>query len=179
MDRKGKQVPGSSSSSSSFTADLFGPKDSSKSSTGYFDSIFGPPYKGAPVRDTTRPDSEHSYNAKHDTTTDTYNNRKGKSMKNESKPSYENERSVEPCYYNSSIHYGGQENYTYASQHISPPHNFKKDGENDENEGASRGNWWKVDHSIIKELASLNFTLSVKSTTKKKENGAKNYIYKY
>ncbi|KAK6145419.1 hypothetical protein DH2020_022239 [Rehmannia glutinosa] len=158
MDQKAKQV--GSCSSSSFTVDLFGPKDSSKSSsssTDLFGSIFGPPTPMVPGRDTTRPDFGHAYgNPKHENTTD-YNTQKGNPMKNNKKSEYENGRSVaEPCYYNSSIYYGGQEVYSpTSSRNISPPHNFKKDGGGnvDVNESnsscASRGNWWKESNGAV------------------------------
>ncbi|KAI3470799.1 hypothetical protein Pfo_027462 [Paulownia fortunei] len=145
---KAKQV--GSCSSSSFTVDLFGPKDSSKSSsssTGLFGSIFGPPTSMVPGRDTSRPDFGHAYgNAKHETTTDC-KTQKGSPMKKDKNSEYEN-GTVEPCYYNSSIYYGGQEVYSPTTRNLSPQHNYKKDGENvDLNESnstcASRGNWWQ------------------------------------
>ncbi|GMP23191.1 hypothetical protein CsSME_00000876 [Camellia sinensis var. sinensis] len=126
-----KQVSGggSYSSSSSFTLDLFGPKDpssSSSSSTDIFGSVFGPP--------STDFASQYGI-AKHGTPDNM--SQRGKV-----------EASVEPCYFSSSIYYGGQEVYpptthTTVSQHI-----FKKDGRDDDPNGsnlngASRGNWWQ------------------------------------
>ncbi|KAL6570401.1 hypothetical protein OROMI_014915 [Orobanche minor] len=148
MDKKGKQV-GSSSSSTSFTDDLFGPKNSSRSSsTGYFGSIFDPPTSMVPRRNpTTRPaDYEHAYGygkTKHETTT--YS--RGRSSKNENKKSnhHEHGKSVDDETYNPPIYnIDGQE--VYMSQNISPLHDVKKDGRGaDESKsgGASRGNWWK------------------------------------
>ncbi|KAK4436583.1 hypothetical protein Salat_0822000 [Sesamum alatum] len=141
---KAKTVGGTSSS---FTMDLFGPKESS-SSTAFFGSIFGPPTSSmVGGRDTSGPEFGHNYygNAKNGTDygTQKFNN----PMKKDKNPnSYENGR-VEPCYYNSSIYYGGQEVYSPTTQNITPPHNFKKDGGEDPNESnsscASRGNWWQ------------------------------------
>lgn len=44
------------------------------------------------------------------------------SMKKEMNSSYDNGRSVDPCYYNSSIYYGGQEIYS-PSNCNTPPQN--------------------------------------------------------
>ncbi|CAL5322566.1 unnamed protein product [Camellia sinensis] len=143
-----KQVSGggSYSSSSSFTLDLFGPKDpssSSSSSTDIFGSVFGPPSTGL-GKDSSHTgfmgsmkmqDFASQYGiAKHGTPDNMSQRGKG-------------EASVEPCYFSSSIYYGGQEVYpptthTTVSQHI-----FKKDGRDDDPNGsnlngASRGNWW-------------------------------------
>ncbi|OMO76407.1 hypothetical protein COLO4_25564 [Corchorus olitorius] len=61
---------------------------------------------------------------------------------------YQNE-TAEPCYFSSSIYYGGQENYSPRKKptHESP-HYIKKDGKDDDpnesnSSGASRGNWWQ------------------------------------
>ncbi|PIN10779.1 hypothetical protein CDL12_16626 [Handroanthus impetiginosus] len=136
MDRAGKQEGSSYSppSSSSFTADLFGPKDSSKSSSfGLFGSIFGPPIPTVPGRDISgichkcSKTKQGNYTINKDT---------------------EN-RKVEPCYFNSSIYYGGQEVYSSTTQNtVGTPPNFKEDGRDiDQNESnsscASRGNWWQ------------------------------------
>ncbi|KAL8508225.1 hypothetical protein ACS0TY_018710 [Phlomoides rotata] len=134
-------------SSSSFTVDLFGPKDSSKSSTssaGFFGSIFGPQSTMVPGRDHLPQDFNGYGNIKHETTTD-YKSDKINPMKKEKNLGYdENGRSVEPCYYNSSIYYGGQEVYS-PSTRTTTPHNFKKDGDQNESNSsvASRGNLWK------------------------------------
>ncbi|KAG8390046.1 hypothetical protein BUALT_Bualt01G0042500 [Buddleja alternifolia] len=148
---KAKQV---GSSSSSFTTDLFGPKDSSKSSSTVFGSIFGPPTT-VPGKDTSREDFGRASNAKHEYTD--YASQKGVNVmkKDKNNPNnYENGSRVEPsCYFNSSIYYGGQEVYSPTTRNISPPHNFKKDGEVDPNEDnsncASRGNWWQGEESTI------------------------------
>ncbi|CAK9180243.1 unnamed protein product [Ilex paraguariensis] len=138
-----KQVGGSSSS---FTVDLFGPKDtssSSSSSTGLFGSVFGPPSTGL-GRDSShcvstgsskKPDLGGQYgNAKHGTTGSSTQRNKGES--------------AEPCYFSSSIYYGGQEVYSPNSQTTGSQQVFKKDDEHDDpngnnGNGASRGNWWK------------------------------------
>ncbi|KAL7228996.1 hypothetical protein ACSBR2_007651 [Camellia fascicularis] len=119
-----KQVSGggSYSSSSSFTSDLFGPKDpssSSSSSTNIFGSVFGPPSTGL-GKDSSHTgfmgsmkmnDFASQYGiAKHGTPDNMSQRGKG-------------EASVEPCYFSSSIYYGGQEVYpstthTTVSQHI-------------------------------------------------------------
>lgn len=52
-----------------------------------------------------------------------YKSEKSNPMKREKNSSYnENGRSVEPCYYNSSIYYGGQEVYSPTTTNT-PPHN--------------------------------------------------------
>ncbi|XP_062000631.1 uncharacterized protein LOC133717894 [Rosa rugosa] len=141
MDQNKKQVGttshshGSSSSSSSTNLDhLFGPKDSSSSaSSSLFGSIFPPPPSTGPGRE------RNSGNT-------TRGSSKGSVHQN-------NEVVDRPCNFNSSIYYGGQENYnvpksgsTYESQHHQ--HNSKKDGVDDDSNGnnsnsTSRGNWWK------------------------------------
>ncbi|XP_075499894.1 uncharacterized protein LOC142538446 isoform X2 [Primulina tabacum] len=110
----------SGSSSSSFTMDLFGPKESSTSPL--LGSIFAP---------------QPTISSK-DTSTST------PSLARDSKISKGNNlnNTVEPCYYNSSIYYGAQELYPSTNP------NIKKDGgDADPNESnsncASRGNWWK------------------------------------
>ncbi|KAH6769180.1 hypothetical protein C2S51_014516 [Perilla frutescens var. frutescens] len=144
-------------SSSSFAVDLFGPKDSSSkssnSSDGFFGSIFGPQASMVPGREPSPQDFANAYgSAQHETTKDN-KSVKGNTMKKGVDSNYdENKKSVhEPCYYNSSIYYGGQEIYS-PSTRKSPPQNFKKDGGNaDQNESnsscASRGNWWQAPRS--------------------------------
>lgn len=121
----GSSSSSSSSTSSSFTTDLFGPKESSSksssSSTAFFGSIFGPPTSMVSGRDTSAPDFGHNYgNAKNGTD---YGTQKViNPMKKDKNPEYENGR-VEPCYYNSSIYYGGQDVYSPTTPNITPPHN--------------------------------------------------------
>lgn len=53
-----------------------------------------------------------------------YKTRKGNPTKKDKNSSYENGAVDEPCYYNSSIYYGGrQEVYSPTTPAISPPHN--------------------------------------------------------
>ncbi|KAM7499311.1 hypothetical protein LguiA_023725 [Lonicera macranthoides] len=131
-------------SSSSFTAELFGPKDSapSPSPTGLFGSVFGPSstgvgrkssHSGSSVRNQ---DLGSQYgNPKHGTTD--YTSQRGK------------DETIEPCYFSSSIYYGGQEVYSPNTNSSSASHHtFKKDEGNDDPNGtssnsASRGNWWQ------------------------------------
>ncbi|KAH7854008.1 hypothetical protein Vadar_009030 [Vaccinium darrowii] len=122
---KAKQVGGSSSSSSSFS-DLFGPKDtsssSSSSSNGLFGSVFGPPATGLGK------DSSHSgfmgavrkqeYEAQYS------NGKNGNpSLTNSKDNRYQSETVVEPCYFSSSIYYGGPEVYSPTSQPTVSQHN--------------------------------------------------------
>lgn len=149
---KAKQVGGSSSSSSASFSDLFGPKDSSSSSSssssnGLFGSVFGPPATGLGK------DSSHSgfmgSVRKQDYETQYSNGKKGNpSLTNSKDNRYQSETVVEPCYFSSSIYYGGQEVYSPTSQPTVSQHVFKKDvGDDDPNgsnaNSASRGNWWQ------------------------------------
>ncbi|KAA8539665.1 hypothetical protein F0562_026356 [Nyssa sinensis] len=149
-------------SSSSFTLDLFGPMDSSSSSsssTGLFGSVFGPPSTGL-GRDSSHTENTSSLrkqdlgsqygNAKHGTPGNIPQRSKGEGSGKPSKERnsiYQNEK-VEPCNFSSSIYYGGQEVYSPSSQTTGPQHTSKKDwGEDDPNgsnsNSASRGNWWQ------------------------------------
>lgn len=155
----GKQV-GASASSSSFTVDLFGPKDSSKSSsssTSLFGSVFGPSSTGL-GKDSYHPgimgasrnqDSGCQYgNAKAGNSDYMYQKNRGESGGRTSKERnsiYQNE-TAEPCYFSSSIHYGGQEVYSSTAQSTNTQYTLRKDGSEDDpngNNSASRGNWWQ------------------------------------
>ncbi|XP_073042231.1 uncharacterized protein [Primulina eburnea] len=108
-------------SSSSFTMDLFGPKESSTSPL--LGSIFAPQASTISSKDTSTSTPPLARDSKIS---------KGNNLNN----------TVEPCYYNSSIYYGAQELYPSTNP------NLKKDGgDADPNESnsncASRGNWWK------------------------------------
>ncbi|KAK9061134.1 hypothetical protein SSX86_018314 [Deinandra increscens subsp. villosa] len=125
-----KPQSGGSSSSSSFTEHLFGPKDASSTSSGLFSSVFGPSSTGLGR------DSSHSKN-------------RGSPKKQEfegqyTKSSAQNE-TAGPSYLSSSIYYGGQEVYAPNTHANRPPHTVKKDGGDDDanGSGASRGNWWQ------------------------------------
>nr|GMC92833.1 RNA-binding protein like [Ipomoea batatas] len=140
-----QQVGGSSSS---MTTDLFGPKDSSKSTTsGLFQSVFGPSSMGLGRGST------HSQVSGSSTTSDCATRRgrgdgTGISSKEMKSSVYQSE-SVEPCYLSSSIYYGGQDVYPPTTQTNTSRHTFKKDGDEDDQNGnnnsncASRGNWWQ------------------------------------
>lgn len=152
-----------SGSSSSFV-DLFGPKDSSKhssSSTGLFSSVFGPSSTGlgkdfphAEISRTSRYQNSTHANEYGSATYETQDYRtpkgSGQSGGVQSKDrstSYQNE-TVEPCYFNSSIYYGGQEVYSTNLQSKNTYNTFKKEGGDDDSNGsnlnsASRGNWWQ------------------------------------
>ncbi|KAK1355261.1 suppressor protein SRP40-like [Heracleum sosnowskyi] len=157
MEHNKKKVATSSSSSSSFTMDLFGPKDSPQSSqsTGVFGSVFGPPSTGL-GRDSSisGPARKQDYGNTKQGIQD-YNSQrnyiKGESGGKQSKDrttnstNYNQNELSNPCYYSSSIYYGGQEVYSPAN---SSHHAIKKDGGSDDFNGnnsnsASRGNWWE------------------------------------
>ncbi|XP_055809375.1 uncharacterized protein LOC129877865 [Solanum dulcamara] len=152
---KGKQVFGSSASSSSFTNDLFGPKEPSK--TSLFGSVFGSHSMGL-GRDSTHSaargssriqDSKNQScgNAKYGTSDNNGSQKsRGDNSNKDKNPILYQNGTTEPCHLSSSIYYGGQDNYY-------PPtasHNtFKKNGEEDDDQNgnnsncASRGNWWQ------------------------------------
>ncbi|KAM7262659.1 hypothetical protein ACFE04_000342 [Oxalis oulophora] len=111
----------SSSSTVSFD-NLFGPKQSSSSTTAIFGSVYSSPSTGSAGKQNL-------------------GNQGGKS--GERNHIYQNAK-AEPSYLSSSIHYGGQENYSPKSTEYH--HVFKKnEGDNDPNSnGASRGNWWQA-----------------------------------
>ncbi|XP_016478442.1 uncharacterized protein LOC107799810 [Nicotiana tabacum] len=147
---KAKQVVGQSSSSS-FTNDLFGPKQRTKSSL--FGSVFGPHSTGlgrdsihSGVRGVSRvqdPGHQSFCNAKYGTSENGSQRSRG-DIKN---TMYQNE-TTEPCHLSSSIYYGGQDIYYPATQTSSYQSTFKKNEEDDYHNGnnsncASRGNWWR------------------------------------
>ncbi|KAK4353816.1 hypothetical protein RND71_026010 [Anisodus tanguticus] len=152
---KGKQVFGSSSSSSSFTNDLFGPKEPSK--TSLFGSVFGPHSTGlgrnsinSGVEGSSRiqdPGNQSRGNAKYGTS----DNRSQRSREDNSTKNlmYQNEKIESPCHLSSSIYYGGQDVYYPPTQTNASQHTFKKNGEEDDDQNgnnsncASRGNWWQ------------------------------------
>ncbi|XP_021769086.1 uncharacterized protein LOC110733360 [Chenopodium quinoa] len=136
---KSKQVGGSSSSSSasSSIADLFGPNPSSatSSSASLFNSVFGPPSMGG-GRDSTH----HVGNAKHGFPD---NNGAPVSKAESSKYSYYQQKKVDqPCYYTSSIYYGGQDEV--YSPTTRPGESLTNDpGVEEDPKSALRGNWWQ------------------------------------
>ncbi|XP_010541419.1 PREDICTED: uncharacterized protein LOC104814892 [Tarenaya hassleriana] len=115
------------SSSSSFTAELFGTKDPQPpSSSGAFASIFPPPSKtGA----RNSPTSNHGSS--------------GGRTEYVNMPSRE---SNPPCHLSSSLHYGGQEVYspTTNQTYHHPVKDHRGEVENGNNsQDAYRGNWWQ------------------------------------
>ncbi|CAN0926465.1 hypothetical protein LINGRAHAP2_LOCUS35357 [Linum grandiflorum] len=149
----------SSSSSSSFTSELFGSRDSSfsSSSSGIFGSIFAPSSKVL-GRESLRPEMT---TGKEDSTNQAWSSAKlgapdynsGRSNEGESQNnSYRDmnsiyqEQRVQPCHLSSSIYYGGQDNvyhHPQSNQNTTTYSTFKKDGTEDDSGGASRGNWWQ------------------------------------
>lgn len=144
-----------SSSSSSFTADLFGSKDSSPSK-GIFSSIFPPPttvggrnsssskvLESWPKQPLEGSAWTHGMQAPLAGSA-TYN------IPNKDRTSVFQEERVEPCHLSSSLYYGGQDIYSRSSstQTSTSYPIFKKDGGEDDPNGsnsqdASRGNWWQ------------------------------------
>ncbi|XP_009774456.1 uncharacterized protein LOC107828214 [Nicotiana tabacum] len=134
---KSKQVVGSSSSS--FTTELFGPKEPSNSSL--FGSVFGPPSTGL------RRDPIHAVDKSISRTQEVgnqYGNAKYGTSDNGSKRS-RGEKVEAACNFSSSIYYGGQD--IYSPINTQPPCSqsniVKKDGGGDGSNSASRGNWWQ------------------------------------
>ncbi|KVI09883.1 uncharacterized protein LOC112522485 [Cynara cardunculus var. scolymus] len=148
MDHRKPQHGGSS-----FTENLFGPKDSpstststSSSSSGLFSSVFGPSSTGlgrdsSHSKNTGSSKKQEYGNGRH--SAPDYKTQRGNGEK-QGNPIYQNE-TVEPSYLSSSIYYGGQEVYSPNHQTSRPHHTFKKDGGDDDPNGssASRGNWWQ------------------------------------
>ncbi|KAK3004568.1 hypothetical protein RJ639_019359 [Escallonia herrerae] len=154
-----KQV-GSSSPPSSFTAELFGAKESPAppSSAGIFASIFPPP---ATVLGRKSISSQFKGHAQKQFTG--WSTKQGtpdnvaKSSEGASNSSFNKERSsifqerVEPCPLSSSLYYGGQEDMYVRSSSAQTSQSypvFKKDGGEEDPDGnqlygASRGNWWQ------------------------------------
>ncbi|KAM6578096.1 hypothetical protein CsatB_029933 [Cannabis sativa] len=149
-------------SSSSFTAELFGGKESPSKhqSTGIFASIFPPPSKVV-GRNTQSSDVIGSWQ-RHAPGNQTWpTNKYGSSAKNgevercsipyTDRSLIHQEERLEPCHLSSSIYYGGQDVYSQShSSQISESSYpvFKKDGREDDPNGsnsndASRGNWWQ------------------------------------
>ncbi|EXC10743.1 hypothetical protein L484_025327 [Morus notabilis] len=157
---------GNNNSSSSFTAELFGDKESTpqQSSAGIFASIFPPPSKAGTVvgRNSANSDligswQKHAPGNQAWPTTKHGNsviNGEGarSSMPNKDRSSVLQEERVEPCHLSSSLYYGGQDVYSQSpSTRTSAAYPiFKKDGGEDDPNGsnssdASRGNWWQGD----------------------------------
>ncbi|KAK9282750.1 hypothetical protein L1049_010971 [Liquidambar formosana] len=150
-------------SSSSITLDLFGPKDSSSSSssTGLFGTVFPPPstvlgrtssHSGF-VGSSRKQDFGNQYgNAKYGTRDYNIQGSKGENSgiagKEKISSIYQNETVLEPCSFSSSIYYGGQDVYYPQTRTAESHPTFKNDGGEDDpngsnSNGASRGNWWQ------------------------------------
>ncbi|KAK2377091.1 E3 ubiquitin-protein ligase RLIM protein [Trifolium repens] len=140
MDNNKKQAWSSSSSTVKFDQ-LFGPKDpSAASSSSFFGSIFPPPPPSVEGRGSRTQEVANKNLGAPGTPTS------GITNKNTS-TNYQNEK-VEPIYFSSSIHYGGQENYSSKGRTTESHHVFKKDANNGHPNGnnsntASRGDWWE------------------------------------
>ncbi|VVB16574.1 unnamed protein product [Arabis nemorensis] len=128
MDSKGRV---GSSTSSSFTAELFGSKDPlpPSSSSGIFSSIFPHPSKGV---------AKDGQNSKH----------VSQAQRRESLTAQEDR--VEPCHLSSSLYYGGQDVYSRPTTNQTYPqvkNERRRSGEDDSNghnsQDVSRGNWWQ------------------------------------
>ncbi|XVF08186.1 hypothetical protein REPUB_Repub06bG0204500 [Reevesia pubescens] len=146
-----------SSSSSSFTSELFGSKESpASSSTGIFGSIFPPPSKVL-GRESPRPDV---MTKRLDSPNDPWNTKPGasgnfskghegedQSIANRDGSSIYQEQRLQPCHLSSSIYYGGQDVYSHPQSSQGSGLNsvpvYKKDGGEDDSGKASRGDWWQ------------------------------------
>ncbi|KAI5675085.1 hypothetical protein M9H77_06035 [Catharanthus roseus] len=162
MEKEEKVGSPSPSSSSSFTNDLFGAKESAQppsSTAGIFSSIFPPPstvlgrnISSSDLMGSAQRHLPDSQIWNKGTTGDLSMNREDASYSTSSKEksSIFQER-AEPCPLSSSLYYGGQEDMYMKSsnpQTLASRPDFKKDGgEDDQNGnnsyGASRGNWWE------------------------------------
>ncbi|XP_031107858.1 uncharacterized protein LOC116012464 isoform X1 [Ipomoea triloba] len=151
---KKQQAGAHTSSSSSFTTDLFGPKDRSKSSAssaGLFVSVFGESSMGRESSQSGVIDSSRMQNSGGQYSNARYGNSDHETQRgwdSKDKSSVYHTESSEPCYFSSSIYYGGQDNYPPPTHTTSSQHTFKKDGGEDDQNGnnsncASRGNWWQ------------------------------------
>ncbi|XVE96954.1 hypothetical protein REPUB_Repub02eG0268700 [Reevesia pubescens] len=140
------------SSSSSFTSELFGSKESPSSSTGIFGSIFAPPSKVL-GRESLRPDVMAK---KHDSPNEPWNTKSGtsgikghegenQSIANRDVSSIYQDQRVQPCHLSSSIYYGGQDVYSLpqSSQGSGLNSVYNKDGGEDDSGKAYRGDWWQ------------------------------------
>ncbi|KAJ9175796.1 hypothetical protein P3X46_014311 [Hevea brasiliensis] len=137
---------------------LFGPRDSSSSpssssssssSSSVFGSIFSPPSMGL-GKDPSRIMGNQAGNGKSWNPDNSTQSNKGGStgmIGKDTSSIYQNE-TPEPCYFSSSIYYGGQENYSPRTNNSESHQILKKDDRNDDPNGnnsnsASRGNWWQ------------------------------------
>ncbi|XP_015583823.1 uncharacterized protein LOC8278133 isoform X2 [Ricinus communis] len=150
---EGKKQQLGSSSSSSFTSELFGSKDSSSSSSGIFGSIFAPPPKvlgRGSLRSEMVGKKQDSANGSWNTIpgppaeTSKSNESEGQNIPSRDTGSFYQDQKVQPCHLSSSIYYGGQDIYHHPQNSQSSSHSmFKKEGTEDDSGSASRGNWWQ------------------------------------
>ncbi|KAG2673332.1 hypothetical protein I3843_13G073500 [Carya illinoinensis] len=149
-------------SPSSITADLFGAKESSPtSSAGTFASIFPPPSKLI-GKNSSSTEVIGSWQKQH-SENQTWNMKQGTpaigsdgahcSIANKDRSSIFQEERVEPCHLSSSLYYGGQDIYSQSpsTQSSGSYPLFKQNVGEDEPNGnnsnsASRGNWWQGIH---------------------------------
>ncbi|KAL1330839.1 hypothetical protein HN51_048085 [Arachis hypogaea] len=139
-------------SSSSFSSELFGSKESQPSpSSGIFGSIFSPQSPKVLGRESLRSELNGKIANESLKIRNQDGNSKGnKEMESENKANedmswmYEDQR-VQPCHLSSSIMYGAQDIYsqpqsTHNSGYTS---SLKNEGLEDDSGSASRGNWWQ------------------------------------
>ncbi|KAI9194851.1 hypothetical protein LWI28_009653 [Acer negundo] len=139
-----------SSTSSSFTADLFGSKEPPSSSSGIFASILSPQKTVVGSWQKQNPGNQ-AWNTEQGTQALCTEGANCNTPYKDKNYMFQEER-AEPCHLSSSLYYGGQDIYSNSSSIRSAPGSypiFKKDdkGEDDPNgnnsNGASRGNWWQ------------------------------------
>ncbi|XP_059626558.1 uncharacterized protein LOC132269394 [Cornus florida] len=163
MENKEQPKSSSSSSFSSFTADLFGDQEptSPSSSAGIFASIFPPPstvLRRNPISSSmtesllNQSSGNQVWNTKQGTPDNMAKNGEGasNSLPNKDRSLNFQER-LEPCPLSSSIYYGGLEDMYVLSSSSQIPGSqpiFKKAAGDDDPNGnnqnsACRGNWWQ------------------------------------
>ncbi|XP_055812520.1 uncharacterized protein LOC129882300 [Solanum dulcamara] len=144
---EGKKKP----TSSSFTSDLFGSKETSaSSSSGIFNSIFPPPSKGHGSMNSEQLKQDPVIQGRNvkggaSGSTPTSNEAASQQAAQNKQPSsfYQNEK-VQPCHLSSSIYYGGQDVYSFPQNNQSSTYTtVNKDNGEDDSGSASRGNWWQ------------------------------------
>ncbi|KAG5554032.1 hypothetical protein RHGRI_011785 [Rhododendron griersonianum] len=163
----GKKQMGSSSSSSSFTTDLFGSTESSalSSSSGIFGSIFAPSSKVF-GRESLR---SEAVGMKQDSANQVWNPKTGsqektpqssggeyQSVPNKDSNPYYQEQRVQPCHLSSSIYYGGQDVYSHPQKtQASGYSTVNNEGGEDDLGSASRGNWWQGRILCLFQMVSI------------------------
>ncbi|XP_061376356.1 uncharacterized protein LOC133318387 [Gastrolobium bilobum] len=150
---EGRKHKGTSSSSSSFTSELFGSKDSHpSSSSGIFGSIFSPPLPKVLGRESLRAElngktANDTWSSKFGTKDDIFKSNDGDAQNttNKDMSSIYQEQRVQPCHLSSSIYYGGQDIYfSPQSTQNGGLNTLPKNDEGEDDSGsACRGNWWQ------------------------------------